>query len=173
MSSVNSVTIMGRLGKDPEVRYMPNGDAVCNLNLATSRKWKDKQSGDNVEETEWHRITLFQRQAEIAGEYLQKGNLVYIEGRLKTREYEKDGSKRYVTEIIANQLVLMPNERREEGGSQDDTRQQQRPAQNQSRGGYERQSNGRPAVPSDRQPQQQPRDRGPSGFDDIDSDIPF
>jgi single-strand DNA-binding protein len=170
MSSVNSVTIMGRLGKDPEVRYMPNGDAVCNITVATSRKWKDKQSGDPVEETEWHRVTMFQRQAEIAGEYLKKGYLVYIEGRLKTREYEKDGGKRYVTEIVANQLVLMPNERSDAGGNQSSSQQQRPAASSQARGGYERQSGSRPSAPSDQQAQ---RGGGSTGFDDMDDNIPL
>jgi len=96
---VNKVILVGTLGQDPEVKYLTNGNAVCNLSLATSEQWKDKQTGEKKEKTEWHRIVMFGKVAEIAGEYCRKGSQVYIEGKLETREWEKDGVKRYTTEI--------------------------------------------------------------------------
>ena len=108
MKGVNKVIIVGNLGKDPEVKYMPSGDAVCNITVATSETWKDKQSGENKEKTEWHRIVMFKRLAEIAGEYLKKGSKVYIEGKLQTRKWQaQDGSDRYSTEITANQMQML------------------------------------------------------------------
>ncbi len=105
---LNKVTLIGRLGADPEVRYMPSGGAVTNINLATSRRWKDKQSGERREETEWHRIAFFNRIAEVAGEYLRKGSLVYVEGRIRTRKWQdQNGQDRYTTEIIAEQMQML------------------------------------------------------------------
>lgn len=106
---INKVILIGNLGKDPEVRYTPNGLAVANLTLATSESWKDKQSGENVEKTEWHRIVMYQRLAEIAGEYLKKGSKVYVEGRLQTRKWQDKttGQDRYTTEIVANELQML------------------------------------------------------------------
>ncbi|HCV38988.1 MAG TPA: single-stranded DNA-binding protein, partial [Pseudomonas sp.] len=99
MRGVNKVILVGTCGQDPEVRYTPNGNAVTNLSLATSEAWTDKQTGQKVEKTEWHRVVLFGKVAEIAGDYLRKGSQCYIEGKLKTREWEKDGIKRYSTEV--------------------------------------------------------------------------
>jgi single-strand DNA-binding protein len=108
MASINKVILIGNLGRDPEVRYTPSGAAVCNLRLATTRNWKDKQSGEKKEETEWHSVVLYDRQAEIAGEYLKKGRPAYIEGRLKTRKWQdKDGNDRYTTEIVAETMQLL------------------------------------------------------------------
>lgn len=105
---VNKVIIVGNLGNDPEVRYMPNGNAVANISVATSESWKDKASGETQERTEWHRIVLFRRLGEIAGEYLKKGAKVYIEGRLQTRSWEDEGGKkRYATEIIADNMQML------------------------------------------------------------------
>src|SRR5690242_19692548 len=106
---VNKVILIGNLGKDPEIRYTPNGVAVANLTLATSESWKDKQSGENVERTEWHRIVMFQRLAEIAGEYLRKGSKVYIEGRLQTCKWQDKttGQDRYTTEILGDNLQML------------------------------------------------------------------
>ena len=116
--SVNKVILVGRLGKDPETRYMTNGEAVANVTLATSENWKDK-SGEKQERTEWHRVVLFGRQAEIAGEYLKKGRSVYIEGRLQTRKYtDKDGVEKYSTEIVGDRMQLIGGAR--EGGGGDD-----------------------------------------------------
>ncbi|WP_247313413.1 single-stranded DNA-binding protein [Ralstonia pseudosolanacearum] len=107
MASVNKVIIVGNLGADPETRYMPSGDAVTNIRVATTDRYKDKASGEMREATEWHRIAFFGRLAEIAGEYLKKGSQVYIEGRLKTRQWEKDGQKQYSTEIVAEQMQML------------------------------------------------------------------
>jgi single-strand DNA-binding protein len=104
---VNKVIIVGTLGQDPELKYMPSGDAVCNISLATSEQWTDKKTNQKVEKTEWHRVALFGKVAEIAGEYLRKGSQCYIEGRLQTREWEKDGIKRYTTEIVVDMRGTM------------------------------------------------------------------
>ena len=113
---VNKAILIGNLGNDPEIRYLPNGDAVANLSLATSESWKDKQSGEMQERTEWHRIVLFRRLAEIAGEYLKKGSKVYIEGRIKTRKWQDtaSGQDRYTTEIHADELQMLD---RAQGGN--------------------------------------------------------
>lgn len=105
--SVNKVTLIGTLGRDPEVRYMPNGNAVANLSLATDESYNDRQTGQKVEQTEWHRITIYGKLAEIVQQYLKKGAKAYFEGKLRTREWEKDGVKRYTTEIIANDMLML------------------------------------------------------------------
>ena len=105
---VNKVILIGNLGKDPEVRYMPNGNAVANITLATSESWKDKSSGEQQEKTEWHRVVMFRRLGEIAGEYLKKGSKVYIEGKLQTRKWQDNsGNDRYTTEIVADQMQML------------------------------------------------------------------
>jgi single-strand DNA-binding protein len=115
MASVNKVILIGNLGRDPEIRYMPNGDAVCNVTLATTESWNDKASGDRRELTEWHRIVLYRKLAEIAGQYLKKGSQAYFEGRLRTRKWQdKDGADRYTTEIEASEMKMLG--RREGGG---------------------------------------------------------
>jgi single-strand DNA-binding protein len=117
MASVNKVILIGNLGRDPETRYTTGGDAITNLNIATSETWKDK-SGEKQEKTEWHRVVLFGRQAEVAGEYLKKGRSVYIEGRLQTRKYtDKDGVEKYSTEIVGDRMQLLGS--REGGGGGD------------------------------------------------------
>lgn len=128
---VNKVILVGTLGQDPEVKYLTNGNAVCNLSLATSEQWKDKQSGEKKEKTEWHRVVIFGKLAEITGEYARKGSQIYIEGKLQTREWEKDGVKRYATEIVVDmqgQMQLL-------GGKQEGSSPRQsapQPAQQQS-----------------------------------------
>ena len=108
MASVNKVILIGNLGRGPEVRYTPNGSAVCNISLATTRNWKNRDTGERQEETEWHRVVFYDRLAEIAGEYLKKGKPVYVEGRLKTRKWQgQDGKDNYTTEIIAEQVQLL------------------------------------------------------------------
>ena len=108
MSAVNKAIILGRLGRDPEVRYTPSGDAVCNFSVATTESWKDKQTGEKKERTEWHRCVAWRQLGEICGEYLTKGKQVYIEGRLQTRSWDdRDGNKRYTTEIVANQMTML------------------------------------------------------------------
>ena len=106
---INKVILIGNLGRDPEMRYTPNGVAVANITLATSESWKDKQSGENVERTEWHRVVFYQRLAEIVGEYLRKGSKVYVEGRLQTRKWQDktSGQDRYSTEIIADNMQML------------------------------------------------------------------
>ncbi|MDP6616772.1 MAG: single-stranded DNA-binding protein [Gammaproteobacteria bacterium] len=105
---VNKVILIGNLGKDPDTKYMPSGDCVCNFSLATTESWNDKTSGDKVEKTEWHNIVMFRRLAEIAGEYLRKGSQVYIEGKLQTRKWQdRDGNDRYTTEIRADQMQML------------------------------------------------------------------
>jgi single-strand DNA-binding protein len=124
MSDLNKAMIIGRLGRDPEIRYTQDGKAVANFTLATSDKWKDKNSGDMQERTEWHRVVAFGRLGEICGEYLAKGRQVFIEGRLQTRSWEKDGVTRYTTEIVANNMQML--------GSRNDTQGSNRPMGQQS-----------------------------------------
>ncbi len=125
---VNKVILIGNVGGDPETRYMPNGNAVTNITLATTDAWKDKQTGQLQERTEWHRVVLFGKVAEIAGEYLRKGSQCYIEGRLQTREWEKDGVKRYTTEVVVdmNGTMQLLGGKPDGGGQQQAPRQQQR-----------------------------------------------
>jgi single-strand DNA-binding protein len=126
MAAVNKVILVGNLGRDPETRFSPNGGAICNVSIATTRNWKDKASGEKREETEWHRVVFFDRLAEIAGEYLRKGRPVYVEGRLKTRKWQdKEGVERFTTEIIAEEMQLLGS--REGSGDE---------------GGYSRESSG-------------------------------
>ncbi|MBN8509268.1 MAG: single-stranded DNA-binding protein [Burkholderiales bacterium] len=160
MASVNKVILIGNLGRDPEVRYTPSGSAVCNVSLATTRNWKDKNSGERVEETEWHRVVFFDRLAEIAGEYLKKGRPVYVEGRLKTRKWtDKDGVEKYTTEIMAEQMQLLGS--REGMGAPDE-------------GGGSSRGEGRPAArpPAAQEPRPAAKPSS-TGFDDMDDDIPF
>jgi single-strand DNA-binding protein len=167
MASINKVIIIGNLGRDPEVRYTPNGAAICNVSLATTRNWKDKNTGEKVEETEWHRVVFYDRLAEIAGEYLKKGRPVYVEGRLKTRKWaDKDGIEKYTTEIIASEMQLLGGREGmggpggEEGGGA-------------SGGGYSRPAPAaRPAAAPAARPAPAPS-KASSGFDDMDDDIPF
>ena len=171
MASVNKVIILGNLGRDPETRYTTGGEAVTNLNIATSEQWKDK-SGEKQERTEWHRVVLFGRQAEVAGEYLKKGRSVYIEGRLQTRKYtDKDGVEKYSTEIVGDRMQLIGGGR--EGGG--DAEFSGDSGGGASRGGAgggggggaRRESSGgggggaKPAAP------------GKKNVDDFDDDIPF
>ncbi|MEN5236638.1 single-stranded DNA-binding protein [Pseudomonas sp. TWI923] len=134
---VNKVILVGTLGQDPEVRYLPNGNAVTNISLATSEQWTDKRSGEKVERTEWHRVVLFGKIAEIAGEYARKGSQIYIEGKLQTREWEKDGIKRYTTEVHVDmrgtmQLLGSKPPGQQAGQMPDRQPRQQRPAPQQS-----------------------------------------
>ncbi len=125
---INKVIIVGNLGQDPEVRFMPNGSAVANFTVATSETWKDKQTGEQKEKTEWHRIVIYQRLAEIAGEYLKKGSKVYLEGRLQTRKWQnQQGADQYTTEIVANEMQMLDS--RGQGGQQGGGFQQQAPQQ--------------------------------------------
>jgi single-strand DNA-binding protein len=152
MASVNKVILIGNLGKDPETRYMSNGEAVTNITLATTDTWKDK-NGEKQEKTEWHRVTFYRKLAEIAGEYLKKGRQVYIEGRLETRKWtDKTGADRYTTDIIANDMKML--------GS--------RPGS----GSFEPDNNESGNNPGAAPKQTAPAKSG-GGFDDMDDDIPF
>lgn len=122
--SLNKATLIGVLGRDPEMRYMPNGNAVCNFSIATDESYTDKNSNQKVEKTEWHKINAFGKLAEIMGQYLKKGSKVYIEGKLQTREWEKDGIKRYSTEIVASQMLMLDSKQ----GQQTQQAPQQQPA---------------------------------------------
>lgn len=124
MSSVNKVILIGHLGRDPEVRAFPSGDQVCNVTIATSEKWKDKQTGEAKEATEWHRVMFGGKLAEIAGQYLRKGSLVYVEGSLKTRKYTQDGVEKYATEIRADKMQML-------GGKPEEGRRSAKPAERQ------------------------------------------
>ena len=162
MASVNKVIIVGNLGRDPEVRYNPNGVAWCTVSIATSRNWKDKTSGEKVEETEWHRVVFNDKLAEIAGEYLKKGRSVYVEGRLKTRKWtDKDGAEKFSTEILASEMQMLGSREGMGQGPSDD-----------GGGGYEQRPApaARPAGAAANRPAAK---SPPSGFSDMDDDIPF
>ncbi len=128
MASVNKVILVGNLGADPETRYMPNGDAVANIRLATTESWKDKASGEKKEITEWHRVVFYRKLAEIVGQYLKKGSAVYVEGRIRTRKWQdKEGQERYTTEIEANEMQMLGG--RQSSESAPSEKPQQRNAQ--------------------------------------------
>ena len=174
MASVNKVIVLGNLGKDPEVRYTPNGNAVCNLRIATTRNWKNKDSGEKMEETEWHSVVLYDRQAEIAGEYLKKGRPVYVEGRLKTRKWtDKEGMERYTTEIVADSMQLLGGREGAGGGGAEE----EGGGGGGGGGGYTECSApaqraataARPAAA----PASRPAPKAATGFDNMDDDIPF
>lgn len=152
MASLNKILIIGNVGRDPEIRYMQDGKAACNISIATSTKRKNKDTGETTETTEWHRVVFYDRLAEIAGEYVKKGKSVYVEGRLKYGKYtDKDGVEKNTCDIVATELQLL-------GGRDEGQQPAQRPAQAAQR----------PAQPA---PKQAPRPA--SGFDDLDDDIPF
>lgn len=146
---VNKVILVGTLGRDPEVKYMPSGGAITNVSVATSDNYKDKNTGEKKETTEWHKVVFFNRLAEIAGEYLRKGQQVYIEGSLKTRSWEKDGQKHYATEIVASEMQMLGGRSGGEGGGG-------------SRSETPRQSESRASKPIEQE-----------RFEDFDDDIPF
>lgn len=144
MSSLNKVMLIGRAGADPELRYTPSGAAICNISLATTRSWKDKTSGDKVEEVEWSRVVFYDKLAEVVGEYVKKGKSIYVEGRLKTRKWQdKDGKDVYTTEVIAEQMQLL--------GGREESAPAARPAPTR-------------AAPSR---------TSSTAFDDMPSDVPF
>ena len=187
---INKVILIGNVGQDPEVKYMPSGGAVTNISVATSETWKDKNTGQPQERTEWHRVVFFNRLGEIAGEYLKKGSKVYVEGALRTRKWQaQDGTDRYTTEIVANEMQMLDgrsdnagggfnqNNDSQFGGGQNDysqgganqggySNQNRAPAQQAPRpsqgGGFNQQQ-----PPAHSAPQQ------PAGFDSFDDDIPF
>ena len=179
---INKVILIGNVGQDPEVKYMPSGGAVTNISVATSETWKDKNTGQPQERTEWHRVVFFNRLGEIAGEYLRKGSQVYIEGSLRTRKWQaQDGTDRYTTEIVANEMQMLDSRGDNSGSSmggdygqgynQGQNYNQSKPAasgpqaapQHGNQGGYASSGAGQGNAP------QQP----PAGFDSFDDDIPF
>ena len=172
MAGVNKVIIVGNLGNDPEVRYSNNGAAIANISVATSDSWKDKNTGERQERTEWHRIVMFNRLGEIAGEYLKKGSKVYIEGKLQTRKWQdQQGNDRYSTEIVADQMQMLDSRGGGMGGGQGGGGgfQQQGGGQNQYGGGQQQQGSGQQFGGG--QPQQAPSQPAPAT--DFDDDIPF
>ena len=178
---VNKVILVGNIGQDPEVRYMPNGNAVANLSLATSESWKDQQ-GQLQERTEWHRLTMYRRLAEIAGEYLRKGSQIYVEGKLQTRKWQdQQGQDRYTTEIIVDQMQMLGGRGGEGGGMGQQQRQggQQNQGYNQPQGQPQMQPQyqQQPAQQGQAQggqgkPQNKPQPMAEPDFD-FDDDIPF
>jgi len=174
MASVNKVILVGNLGRDPETRTFPSGDQVCNVTLATTDKWKDKQTGEPKEATEWHRLVFNGRLAEIAAQYLRKGSQIYVEGQIRTRKYnDKDGIEKYATDIRVDQMQMLGSRQGQGGPSGDD-----------DGGGYSQGGGGgggggysRPAAaPRAAAPAPAARQapaRSSSGFDDMDDDIPF
>jgi len=153
---LNKVTLIGNLGADPEVRYMPNGEAVASIRLATTMRWKDKQTGERKTSTEWHRVVFFRRLAEVAGEYLKKGSQVYVEGRLRTNKWQgQDGQDRYTTEIVAEEMHMLGSR---SGGTANYSDNQ--PASSASRA----------SGASSSEP---PMQSAPPAYEDFDDDIPF
>lgn len=166
---LNKVTLIGNLGADPEVRYMPTGGAVTNISLATTRRWKDRQSGERRDATEWHRIVFFNRLAEVAGEYLRKGSQVYIEGRLQTRKWQgQDGQDRYTTEIIAQEMQMLGSR---SGGTAPlaNPATVAAPVEHNTNAPVNHQ--GSPAAPAPTQAEQSAPP--PAAYEDFDDDIPF
>jgi single-strand DNA-binding protein len=147
---INKVILVGNVGQDPETRYMPNGNAVTNISLATSETWKDKNTGEQQERTEWHRVTFYQRLAEIVAEYVKKGSKLYVEGRLQTRSWEQDGVKRYATDIIANEMQMLDSRGSSDGYSSSASSQAAPPPRNET-----------------------PTQQAPADMDSFDDDIPF
>ncbi len=168
MASVNKVIIVGNLGKDPEVRYNPSGSAWCTVSVATTRNWKNKDSGEKMEETEWHRVVFNDRLAEIAGEYLKKGRSVYVEGRLKTRKWtDKEGKEHYTTEILANEMQMLGSREGMGGGAG---------GEDEVGGHSERGALSPRSAPASRPAAQaaaKPAQKSSTGFDNMDDDIPF
>ena len=156
---INKVILIGNLGRDPETRYMPSGGAVTNVTVATSESWKDKQSGQMQDRTEWHKVVFFNKLAEIAGQYLKKGSKVYIEGSLRTRSYDKDGQKHYTTEIVASEMQMLDGRGGQGGGSDEGQ-------------GFDHGFDQTPAPAPARQ-QRPAATQSPQPAADFDDDIPF
>ncbi|SDR54421.1 single-strand binding protein [Paraburkholderia fungorum] len=180
MASVNKVILVGNLGADPEVRYLPSGDAVANIRLATTDRYKDKASGEMKEATEWHRVSFFGRLAEIVSEYLKKGSSVYLEGRIRTRKWQaQDGTDRYSTEIVADQMQMLGGRNRDDGNGDGDF-EQRGSSRAQRSAPASRASNAADNVGTRAHPPQSSAGggggtRAPAGggFDEMDDDIPF
>ena len=171
MASVNKVILVGNLGNDPEVKYMPNGGAVTNISIATTENWKDKNTGEKQERTEWHRVVFFNRLAEIAGEYLRKGRSVYVEGNLRTRKWQdQSGQDRYTTEIVAREMQMLGG--RADAG--DGGGYSSAPAaSNQRSGGGNPNAPQQNAAPQQNNAPQNAPQQAQNNFDDFEDDIPF
>lgn len=165
MASVNKVIIIGNLGRDPETRYMPNGDAVTNITVATTESWKDKSTGEKKEQTEWHRVTFYRKLAEIAGQYLKKGSQVYVEGRLQTRKWtDKEGAERYTTEIIADEMRMLGSRQGMGGGA---------PMDDDYSGASSGRQSASPSPSAGGATSGRANERAAPNFSDMDDDIPF
>lgn len=183
MASVNKVILVGNLGADPETRYLPSGDAVTNFRIATSERYKDKQTGETKELTEWHRIGTFGRNAENCGQYLRKGSSVYIEGRIRTRKWQdQSGQDKYSTEIVADVVKFLSGYGDDDGGQQGQQQGYQRPSQNAqhqqgNRNAQNQQTPGQRARTQQQAQQggqqQQRRQQQSSGFEDMEDSVPF
>lgn len=181
MSTVNKVILIARLGRDPEVRYTPSGSAVTNVSAATSRRWKNKETGDPQEETEWHRLVAYDRLAEMIGEYLKKGSLAYFEGRLKTRKWtDKDGADRYTTEIVVDQMTMLGSRQDAQGDAsaaaapaarRPATHSEMRQQRMAEYGATQASTSSAPPAAAARPPSSTAAPA--TGFDDMDNDIPF
>lgn len=169
---INKAIILGNLGNDPEVRYLPNGDAVANITVATSESWTDKQSGEKKEQTEWHKVTFYGRLAEVVGEYLRKGSKVYVEGKLQTRKWtDQQGVERYTTEIKASDMQML--DAQPQGGKQPSQQQAQQPQAQQQ---PQRQRQAPPAGYQGQMPQQRqqrPQQQAQPQYQDFDDEINF
>jgi single-strand DNA-binding protein len=167
---VNKVIIVGNCGQDPETRFMPSGGAVTNLSIATSESWKDKNTGDQQERTEWHRVVFFNRLAEIAGEYVKKGSKLYVEGSLRTRKWQgQDGQDRYTTEIVASEMQMLDSRGGQQGGGD----YQQSSNQQYGQQSAPQQNTPQQQAPSAPQQGQNAPQQAPQGMDTFDDDIPF
>ena len=181
---INKVIVLGNLGQDPETRYMPNGNAVTNISIATSETWQDKQSGQNQERTEWHRVVFFNRLAEIAGEYLRKGSKVYVEGSLRTNKWQdQSGNDRYTTEIVASEMQMLDsrgdNQQNQNGGmggysQMPEAGQQQQQAPRQAPAQQQAQAPAQQQAPQYSQPAPVQQSSAPSpASSEFEDDIPF
>jgi single-strand DNA-binding protein len=155
MAGLNRVMLIARLGRDPEMKYTQQGTAICNMTIATSESWTDKSTGEKQEKTEWHRCVSFGKQAEVLGKYLVKGSKVYIDGKLQTRQYEKDGQTHYATEIVVHEFTFLGGGKQSSGGSQNAVR------------------GNKPSTGQQSQGRQQPQNNQNNGYDDGSGSIPF
>ncbi|MDB9952099.1 single-stranded DNA-binding protein [Porticoccaceae bacterium] len=180
---VNKVIIVGNCGQDPETRFMPSGGAVTNLSIATSESWKDKNTGDQQERTEWHKVVFFNRLAEIAGEYVKKGSKLYVEGSLRTRKWQgQDGQDRFTTEIVASEMQMLDSRGGAQGGgdyqqsSNQSSNQQPSNQQYSQQSAPQQQSSAQQSAPAQQNAPQQGQNapqQAPQGMDSFDDDIPF
>jgi single-strand DNA-binding protein len=170
---VNKVILIGNLGRDPETRYMPSGGAVTNVSLATTNSWRDRESGEQQTRTEWHRLVFFRRLGEIAGQYLKKGSKVYIEGSLRTREWERDGQKHYTTEIVADEMTMLDGRGEMDGSTGDWAGSSNQPSNESSSQPSNQSSNQSSPVREMSAGNSAPDFSAPPADDGFEDDIPF